>query len=417
MTMPPPSATGDSLPSVSPNGRMLAFVRGSGILTGELHVQALSAEFAPIGDPQRLGTEARLYHGVAWSADGRNLIVSAGNPGQAALWRIPLGRPDRPERLSPPGDDWRQPTVAMQQGRLAFTRSRWDENLWSLALSAEHRRAGSPVSLIGSTRSDLRAQFSPDGTRIVFESQRSGTNELWLADRDGRNPVRLTSFNGRFGGTGSWSPDGKSIAYDLRDEGRGDIYVIPVRGGAPVRITDDPADDLVPNWSRDGQWIYFASTRTGKQQLWKMSPDGSHPVPVTQHGGAYAKESVDRRFIYYTRDDGLATLWRIPTAGGEEVQIARDMANWANFAVARDGIYFESSPPSTPLRPLPILSPFTRREATIEFLSFATGEIKRVLTIARYGGHGLDVSPDGRTLLFAQLDSFTEDLMLVENFR
>jgi hypothetical protein len=40
-----------------------------------------------------------------------------------------------------------------------------------------------------------------------------------------------------------------------------------------------------------------------------------------------------------------------------------------------------------------------------------------VMTVDRHAGHGIDVSPDGRTLLFAQMDSFTEDLMLVENFR
>jgi sugar lactone lactonase YvrE len=103
-------------------------------------------------------------------------------------------------------------------------------------------------------------------------------------------------------------------------------------------------------------------------------------------------------------------------AGGEEVPVLREMASWANFAVAREGIYFESSPASAPAHN-PLRSPFTRPQTTIEFLRFATGQVTRVLTTDRHGGHGLDVSPDGRTLLFAQLDSFTADLMLVENFK
>jgi hypothetical protein len=191
--------------------------------------------------------------------------------------------------------------------------------------------------------------------------------------------------------------------------------VVPARGGgAPLRITNHPADDLVPSWSGDGRSIYFASTRTGKHQLWKVSPGGGEPVQLTQHGGGYAKESLDRRYIYYSRiDTALPTLWRVSVSGGEEVQVVRNLASYGNFAVARDGIYFESSPPSSPLGHIPILSP----EATIEFLSFATGRVTRVMTVDRHAGHGLDVSPDGRTLLFAQMDSFTEDLMLVENFR
>jgi len=419
VTTPPSAAHGDSLPSVSPDGRMLAFVRSSGELTGVLHVQALSAGFAPVGEPRRLRTDGRFYHGVAWSADGRDVIVSSGNQGDVGLWRIPFRAPERPERLSPSGEECRQPTVAMQQDRLAFTRARWDENIWSLTLLAEGRAAGNPVSLIGSSRSEVNAQFSPDGTRIAFESQRSGTQEVWVADRDGRNALQLTSFNGRQGGTAAWSPDGQRLTFDLRNEdGRGDLYVIPARGGAPLRITNHPADDLVPSWSRDGQSIYFGSTRSGRFEIWKVSPRGGEPVQVTQQGGAYAKESVDGRYLYYARTGSfLASLWRVPVSGGEEVQILREIASYGNFAVARDGIYFESPPPSSPLGHIPMLTPFTRPRITIDFLSFATGRVTRVMTVDRTSGLGLDVSPDGRTLLFAQRDFFTEDLMLVENVR
>jgi len=419
ITTPRPGTEGDALPSVSPDGRTLAFVRRSGALTGELHVQALSAGFAPIGEPRRLLADGRFYHGVAWSADGRDVIVSSGNQGDVGLWRIPLQSPEQLERLSPSGDEWRQPAVAMRQDRLAFTSARWDDNIWSLALWAEGRAASSPTSLIGSTRSERNARFSPDGTRVAFESQRSGTQEVWVADRDGRNALQLTSFNGGQGGTAAWSPDGKSIAYDLRNEGgRGDIYVIPARGGAPLRLTNHPGDDLVPSWSRAGRFIYFGSGRSGTFQIWKQSPQGGEPVQVTQHGGSHGKESVDGRYLYYSRTSAFpVSLWRVPVSGGEEEQVLREIAGGLNFAVARDGIYFEASPPSSPLGHIPMLTPFTRPETILDFLSFATGKVTRVMTLDRRAAIGLDVSPDGRTLLFAQSDSFTEDLMLVENYR
>ena len=149
---------------------------------------------------------------------------------------------------------------------------------------------------------------------------------------------------------------------------------------------------------------------------------------MTQHGGTYAKESIDGRDVYYARtvfavDEKTATssylpaIWRVPSAGGDEVPIVRDVASYGNFAVAREGLYFESSPPGSPVAHVPMFTPFTRPEATIDFLSFATGKVTRVITLDRYAGHRFDLSADGRTLLFGQMDSFTEDLMLVENFR
>ena len=419
LTTPPPGSRGDSMPAVSPDGKTLAFVRRSGVLTGELHVQAVSAQLEPIGVPRRLGSDGRIYNGVTWTADGRHLIVATGNIFDMGLWRISLRTEERPERVSPSTGHWRHPTAALQQGRLAFTSASSDENIWRVALSGPGRVSGAPVGLASSTQLDWYAKFSPDGTRIVFESLRSGSLEVWLADRDGRNALQLTSFDGQRGGTPAWSPDGQSITFDLRGgDGRGDIYVIPARGGAPTRVTDDPADDLVPSWSHDGRWIYFTSTRGGTQQIWKVSPRGGAALQVTQDGGTYAKESVDGRFIYYARTTGaIPSLWRVPVSGGKEVQILPGIASSGNFAAARDGIYFEAQRPGAPEVTRSSLTIFSRPTAAIDFLSFSTGRVIRVLTLARHAGRGLDVSADERTLLFGQIDSFTEDLMLVENFR
>ncbi len=249
---------------------------------------------------------------------------------------------------------------------------------------------------------------------------RSGTQELWLADRDGRNALQLTSFNGRLGGTPAWSPDGQSIAFDLRERRRerGDVYVIPVRGGAPVRLTDHPADDFVPTWSRDGQSIYFGSTRSGRQEVWRMAAQGGAAIQLTKNGGLYSKESIDRRFIYYAKANPRTGLWRIPMAGGEEVEVVRNLASYGNFAVASDGLYFEAGLPGNPVSHTPDFAPFTRLEFCSRLSSALPRErSSRVLSLDRHAGHGFDLSPDGKTLLFAQMDSLTEDLMLVEKFR
>ena len=415
----PPASIAHTMPAIAPDGKTLAFVRHSGGLTGELYVQRISDGFTPVGDPRRLDGQPHFYHGVTWSADGSAVIASRGHLGTIGVWSIPLQHPDRPERISPPGEDWRQPSMSLRQGRLAAARATWDENLWRVDLPGPGQPAGAPVSLSGSTRSERNAQFSPDGRRIAFESSRSGTHEVWVADADGRNARQLTTFNSALGGTPAWSPDGQSVAFDMRgSDGRGDIFVASVRGGAAARVTTDPADDLVPAWSHDGRWIYFESTRTGRAEMWKMPARGGDPVQITHGGATYAKESADGRYLYYARSQsGLPSLRRIGTSGGEDVEILQRMASYANFAVVKDGVYYQAPPPAVELGLRSLIAPFGRG-ASIEFLSFAPGgKITTVLKLTQYAGPGLDVSPDGRTLLFGQMDGFSEDLLLVENVR
>ncbi len=350
------------MPAVSPDGKSLAFFRRSGALSGELYVQSMSDGFKPVGEPRAVDGQGRLYYGLTWTEDSGALIASWGNTGDIGVWKVSLQRPDRPERLSPPGDDLRQPSMSLRQQRLAVAHATWDENMWRVDLSGPGQAAGTPVSLSGSTRSELNAQFSPDGRRIAFESFRSGTQEVWIADADGRNARQLTTFNGARGGTPAWSPDGQSIALDMRNaDARGDIFVVPVRGGAPVRITDHPADDVVPAWSRDGKWIYFESTRTGRPQIWKVPPQGGEAQQITRDRATYAKESVDGRYLYFAKSvSGAVSLWRVETAGGDEVKVVEQIAFYGNFVPVKDGIYFEAAPPIGPLGFRSLLAPLAR---------------------------------------------------------
>ncbi|HYV32242.1 MAG TPA: hypothetical protein VEO53_14205, partial [Candidatus Binatia bacterium] len=68
--------------------------------------------------------------------------------------------------------------------------------------------------------------FSPDGKKIAFGSDRTGSEEIWISASDGSNPVQLTSFGAPSTGTPKWSPDGKQIAFDSHKVGHSDIYVV-----------------------------------------------------------------------------------------------------------------------------------------------------------------------------------------------
>jgi len=145
--------------------------------------------------------------------------------------------------------------------RLVYVLSFSDWNIWRVETPAPGAPALSPpVVSISSTRMDSNAQFSPDGRRVVFASNRSGEIEIWLADPDGANAVQLTSMGAQITASPHWSPDGQMIVFDSNLEGQYEIYAIPASGGKARRLTSHPANDAVPSFSRDGQWIYSHRT-------------------------------------------------------------------------------------------------------------------------------------------------------------
>ena len=85
-------------------------------------------------------------------------------------------------------------------------------------------------------------------------------NDIWLANHQGKNVKRLTSF---FGGEFDpfFSPDGNTIAFTGEYDGNFDVYTVPVTGGEPERLTWHPGFDQVKGWTPDGSAVVFHSAR------------------------------------------------------------------------------------------------------------------------------------------------------------
>jgi Tol biopolymer transport system component len=336
--------------------------------------------------------------------DGKEILFSA----RGSLWRLVVTgeKPGEssPARLPFAGEDGIMPVVSRSQpgrpSRLVYVRSSVDTNIWRVQTSTAGAPASAPpVVAISSTRMDAVAQFSPDGSRVVFCSNRAGSDEIWVSDADGSNASQLTSITGC---TPRWSPDGQTIAFDSNIEGKFEIYLIAASGGRPRRLTFHPANDHVPSFSRDGKWVYFSSNRSGEYQIWKIPVSGGEAVQVTHNGAWAAFESPDGAYLYYTQTSiAPSALWRVPVSGGQPVKVLEGVV-WGAFAVVEKGIYYIDQ---------------LAGEARLQFFDIATG---RSTIVAHKLGEvfpGLTISPDGRTILYTRVDSSVDDLMLVENFR
>jgi WD40 repeat protein len=197
-----------------------------------------------------------------------------------------------------------------------------------------------------------------------------------------------------------------AFAFESLSERYYEIYVVEVPGGQPRLVATFPAaDNGAPNWSRDGQWIYFCSTHEGGPlQIWKVPFKGGPPVQVTRNGGVFGIESVDERFLYFTKYDQVG-MWKMPLKGGEETHVLDHPEHWYNWAHSPAGIYFINGD----------IVPNGR----IEFFDFGTRETYPILTLEKptpdFGG--LAISSDGRSLVFGQTDLDDSYIMLVKNFR
>lgn len=396
LTFPPPGFSGDTDPAFSPSGQYLAFRRSNHTFVDDLYVVATAG-----GEPRRLTFDQRRISGLAWTADGSQIVFSSNRQGSFSLWRIPIGG-GSPAPVIGTGQDAVFPAISSRGSRLVYTYAPTDDaNIWRLSGSG-----GPPVKLIASTRADSSPQISPRGDRIAFASNRSGNHEIWVSGADGSNPVQVTSFGGPLTGTPRWSPDGRSLAFDSRPHGHADIYTINAEGGPIKRLTSEPCADVVPSWSRDGSVIYFASDRSGVFQVWKIPAHGGTATPVTRLGGFSPFESPDGRFVYYAKGSASAGVWRVPVDGGEEVLVTGSLKPglWGYWALGGAGLYYVDS-----------VSP-----PVLKFLRFPNGSESRIATLPKppiSGVPGLAVSPDGFWILYAQIDQRNSDLMLVENFR
>jgi Tol biopolymer transport system component len=174
----------------------------------------------------------------------------------------------------------------------------------------------------------------------------------------------------------------------------------------PRKVEVSTGDAAVPFWSHDGKWIYFlgGTDDARGERIYRVSPEGGHAEAVTSGRGYWPQESYDGQSLYFAVH-GATTILEVatlnPTGTEYPVQSMPLLSLASNWTVAHDGIYF------FPANDFKMLS----------FYSFTTKQVRPIMKTLGMVAYGSSVSPDGRYILYAQIEEARGDVMLVNDFR
>ncbi len=336
---------------------------------------------------------------LAWSGDDKYLILSRGLETGAELHKLAVSDGTIRKVALTASGIW--PTISRDGTKLAFKAQNYQVNIWRRDLL--HPKAA-PTQMYTSTLKQDAAQYSPDGKRVAFDSTRAGLWSVWMADTDGTNLVQI-SHEG-LAAFPRWSPDSQKVAFEMKDrDGLWGVYIADIADRVPNKLATNVREISDPEWSHDGKWIYFRGYGGVGHQLYRCpAQGGSAFLLATSQDFVEPIESSDGRALYFLSRGADASMMMLrldqPGTGPQPVAGMPNVLSERQWAVASDGIYYV--PQSAP--------------RAISFYNFATGHIREMFKADRDLGGGISVSPDGRYMLYSQLDENDSNIMLVTGF-
>jgi len=376
----------------SPDAKHIAFIRDL-IDRGE---QVLIVAQAEGGDERTVATRKfpNFFSSVAWSPDGKSLACGAGTYVPTYNSYV----------LLLPADGGAEKQL-LSQSWLSIGSLVWTPDGKALIVEASQSSStsfdGSQLWIVPIDRSEARpitndltdyagVSLTADGSRLLTVQSETSAN-LWLTSAAGLNSVNqlTTGSTKNDGRTGiAWTPK-EQIVFVSQNSGNDDIWITNAGGGDQSQLTSNAGLNNNPAVSADGRFIVFTSTRSGAPHIWRMDTDGSNAKQLTSGSTeGFPQISPDGKWVIYTLFAGETTLWRVSIEGGAPVPIPSNAAAYA--AISPDGksigtMYWGSHSKSAP---------------RLAVLPFEGGEPTRLFDVAAAEWGNVHWTPDGRGIAY-----------------
>lgn len=372
-------------PSLSPDGRMVAFISDAGG-TPQVWIKNVAT-----GDPIQITFGDVPAVRPRWSAQGDRIVYSRSGGG---VWSVPpLG--GEPRQIIK--DGWNA-DVSPDGGWVVFERA--GRIFIADAAGVGARQLPQPPRRLIEHYGDSWPTFSPDGKSVaIFLGEQGRHGDYWILPTDGNEPQRITS-DLLDGGAPTWTPDGRSLVVPSARSGSVNLWRVPIAGGPPEALTTGPGEDLDPVVSPDGRILLFANVK----RTWALVVQDVHSgvqrtLLEKRTPLGFPRYSPDgRRIALMARSSRAAMQLFVMDVDGSNLRAVTDAADERNIMPQWSGdgesLYFYQVHPSRTFRMLSLkggasreIAPwsFSRqfqaavepREGTVVYSSVENGELQQ----------------------------------------
>ena len=309
------------------------------------------------GQVRSIALAAKYLHGLTYSPDGKQLLISTIHPGRssyssswpkstllvydlasATLIALTDGKGYDAAGTWAPVSTASTAPAASASGEIAFASDLdGDFEIWLVNTDGSR-----PRQLTDNTAMDISPAWSPDGSRLAFISNRDGNDELYTMNADGSDVRRLTETPNASESFPAWSPDGQFISFDSDRGGNWDVYIAKSDGSNLRRLTDHPGEDWISSWSPDGSQIAFESKRDGNYEIYVVNIDSSNPQRLTQNtvqDGAPKWSPDGSKIAFFSRRDGNPEIYVVNADGSNPLRLTNQAGDDSFPAWSPDGAW------------------------------------------------------------------------------
>lgn len=387
---------GDVDPRFSPDGKVVTFLRW--IHRSQQEIFAVPIE----GQTKRITNLGKRISSHDWMRDGNSIVFASDRRGDFRLWRMRIASNDGGETAVPLGiysEFSIQFSTARNADSLAYSSLQQDRNIWRLEMGTLQWKR-----IIASSGQDASPQYSPDGRRICFRSDRSGEEQLWVSNADGSDAAQITSDSVR-PSVGRWSHDGSAIVFNSPQTG--DVYVATVQSDRTWSVRSTGIQGVHPVFSLDGRWIYAG----GPGGIVRFALSEGKAESVVQTKAEALALSADGKYIYFVREPNDTAIWRLDLSTLATTRVLNGLVPGCTscWALANEGLYYLGS---------------DKQSFDKQILFFHDLKSARERVVTMYpeplwpqGSGPFSMSPDGKSLLCVRVEPSKSDVMLVTPFR